>query len=177
MTIFHAALLFVAVQRVVELLLAQSNTARLLRSGAFEVDRGGYKFIVVLHAAWLAALYVAVPAATLPHWPLLALFGALQVARIWVIASLGQRWTTRIIVLPDAPLVRRGAYRWLRHPNYLIVATEIAILPLAFSAIAIAIGFSACNGLLLVRRIRIEERALGMRSHHIQETQPRCNSL
>jgi methyltransferase len=158
-------------------MLAHLNTARLLRLGAIEIDRDGYKFIVALHAAWLATLYVAVPAATVPNWPLLALFGALQAARVWVIASLGRRWTTRVIVLPGAPLVARGPYRWVRHPNYLIVAGEMAILPLAFAAVTIAAAFSACNGLLLARRSRLEEAALGLRSHHIRETQPRRNSL
>ncbi len=177
MTIFHAVLLFVLLQRGGELLLAHANTARLLGQGAVEIDRGGYKFIVALHAAWLTALFVTVPAATPPNWALLALFGVLQVARIWVIASLGRRWTTRLIVPPKASLVVAGPYRWLRHPNYLIVAGEIAILPLAFAAVAIAIGFSACNGLLLARRIRLEDAALGLRSYHIRETLPRRNSL
>ena len=177
MTLFHAVLLLVLLQRVGELLLARRNTARLLRQGAMELDRAGYKYIVALHAAWLTALFATVPATQPPNWSLLALFGALQGARIWVIASLGRRWTTRLIIMPGAPLVERGPYRWLRHPNYLIVASEVAILPLAFAAVAIAVGFSACNGLLLARRIRLEDRALGRRSYHIRETLPRRNSL
>jgi len=117
-----------------------------------------------------------VPAATPPSWPLLALYGALQAARVWIIASLGRRWTTRLIVLPHAPLVAAGPYRWLRHPNYLVVAAELAILPLAFAAAAIAGVFSACNALLLVRRIRLEDAALSPASYHIRETLPRRNS-
>jgi len=174
-TILHAVLLLVAAQRGGELLFARANAARLLREGAIEIDRGGYGFIVALHAAWLIALFVGVPGATPPNWPLLALYGALQAARGWIIASLGWRWTTRIIVPPGAPLVARGPYRWLRHPNYLIVAAEVAILPLAFAAVAIAVGFSACNGLLLARRIRLEDAALGRPSYHIRETLPRRN--
>jgi methyltransferase len=174
-SVFYATLLFVLLQRGAELALAHANTARLLGQGAVEIDRGGYKFIVALHAAWLVALFATVPAAAPPSWSLLALFGVLQAMRIWVIASLGRRWTTRIIVLPGAPLVARGPYRWLRHPNYLIVAAEVAILPLAFAAVAIAILFSACNGLLLLRRIRLEETALGLGSYHIRETQPPGN--
>lgn len=177
MTVFYAVLLLVLVQRGGELILARANTARLLRRGAIEIDSGGYGFLVALHAAWLAALFVAVPAATMPNWLLLAVFFALQVARIWVIASLGDRWTTRLIVLPGAPLVERGPYRWLRHPNYLIVVAEVAILPLAFAAVAIAAVFSACNGLLLARRIHRENAALGLASYHIRETLPRRNSL
>jgi methyltransferase len=176
-TLFQGVLLFVLVQRGAELLLARANTARLLRSGAVEIDRDGYKFIVALHTAWLVALFVTVPAATPPNWPLLVLFGALQAARIWVIASLGRRWTTRLIVPPGEPLVAAGPYRWLRHPNYLIVGGEMAILPLAFAAVAIAIAFSACNGLLLARRIRLEDAALGLGSYHIRETLPRRNLL
>jgi methyltransferase len=176
-TLFHAVLAFVLAQRGGELLLARANTARLLRRGAVEIDRGGYKYIVALHAAWLVALFVAVPAATLPNWPLLGLFGVLQAARIWVIASLGRRWTTRLIVLPGSPLVAAGPYRWLRHPNYLIVAGEVAILPLAFAAVAIAVACSACNGLLLARRVHLENAALGFASYNIPETLPRRNSL
>jgi len=174
-SVFYVVIVFVAAERAVELWLARTNTTRLLRAGAVELDRGGYKFLVALHAAWLAALLATVPAATPPNWPLLGAFLALQAARIWVIASLGRRWTTRLIVLPRAPLVARGPYRWLRHPNYLIVAGEVAILPLAFAAVAIAVGFSACNGLLLARRIRLENAALGRSSYHIRETLPRRN--
>jgi methyltransferase len=176
-TIFYAVLVFVAVLRGGELVLAHLNTRRLLRRGAIEIDRGGYKFIVALHAAWLIALVLTVPAATAPNWPLLVFYGGLQIARIWVIGSLGRRWTTRIIVIPGVPLVARGPYRWFRHPNYLIVVAELAILPLAFAAVAVAVAFSACNGLLLARRIHLEDAALGRSSHHFPETLPRRNSL
>jgi len=116
---------------------------------------------------------VTVAPAAAPNWPLLALFILLQAGRIWVIASLGRRWTTRLIALPGAPLVTSGPYRWFAHPNYLIVAGEIAILPLAFDALAIAVGFSACNALLLLRRIRLEQAALDLPSYSIRETLPR----
>lgn len=175
MTIFYAVLAFVALQRGCELILARANTQRLLRLGAVELDRDGYKWFVLLHAAWLCALLTTVPAATRPNWPLLALFFVLQAGRVWVIASLGRRWTTRLIVLPGAPLVTRGPYRWIGHPNYLIVLGEVAILPLAFAAVAIAVGFSACNVVLLARRIRLEEGSLSRHSYHIRETQPRRN--
>jgi len=174
-TIFYAVLALVLAQRCIELLIAHTNTTELFRLGAVEIDRAGYKWLVLLHAGWLAALAATVPAQTRPHWPLLAVFLLLQAGRIWVIASLGGRWTTRLIVLPGAPLMTSGPYRWLRHPNYLIVAGEIAFLPLAFDALAIAAGFSACNALLVARRIRLESAALNLRSHHIRETLPRCN--
>jgi methyltransferase len=104
-----------------------------------------------------------VPAATSPDWLLLGVFALLQLGRIWVIASLGGYWTTRIINLPDAPLVRTGPYRYVRHPNYLLVIAEIAALPLAFGAAAIAAIFSALNLVLIARRIRIENRVLAPR--------------
>ena len=160
MTIFHAVLALVLLQRGGELVLARANTVRLLRLGAVEFDRTGYKFFVLLHAAWLIALAVTVPGATHPHWPLLELFFLLQAGRVWVIASLGRRWTTRLIVCPGAALVASGPYCLFRHPNYLIVLGELAILPLAFGALAIAVGFSVCNAALLLRRIRLERATL-----------------
>jgi methyltransferase len=109
-----------------------------------------------------------VPATMPPNWPLLALFLLLQAARVWVIASLGRRWTTRLIVHPGAELVITGPYRLCRHPNYLIVLGEVAILPLAFNAFAIAVGFTICNSTLLLRRMRLERAALDF---------PSCDAL
>jgi len=160
MTIFQAVLALVLVQRGGELMFARANTVRLLRLGAIEVDRAGYKWFVVLHAAWLIALALTIPAATPPRWPLLALFFLLQAGRVCVMASLGRRWTTRLIVCPGAALVASGPYRLFRHPNYLIVLGELAILPLAFGALAIAVGFSVYNAALLLRRIRLERATL-----------------
>jgi methyltransferase len=160
MSLLYAVLSLVLAQRLIELALSRANTDRLKAQGAVEADAAGYKLFVALHAVWLLAMATLVPAATLPVWPLLGCFGLLQTARIWVIASLGRRWTTRIIVLPGAALVRAGPYRWCRHPNYLIVAAEIALLPLAFGAVGLALLFSAANLLLLARRIGIEDRAL-----------------
>jgi methyltransferase len=118
---------------------------------------------VLLHAAWLASLALFVPASAPASWPLLAVFAVLQLGRVWVIASLGRHWTTRLIVLPGRPLARSGPYRFINHPNYLIVAAEIAVLPLAFGAVAIAAVFSAANLALLARRVSVEERALAPR--------------
>ena len=95
--------------------------------------------------------------------PLLVLFALLQVFRAWVLLSLGKYWTTRVITVPGVPLVRRGPYRFLRHPNYVVVAAEIAVLPLAFGAWAVAVVFSALNGALLAWRISVEDQALGPR--------------
>ena len=163
MTVLYWTLGLVALQRLLELGHARSNTARLRGLGAVEVDAGAYPLFVLLHAGWLASLAVFVPAETVPNWPLIGLFALLQLGRVWVIVSLGRYWTTRIISLPTAPLVRAGPFRYLRHPNYLLVAAEIAVLPLAFGAFAVAATFSALNLALLARRIRIEERVLAPR--------------
>jgi methyltransferase len=159
-TILYSALALVAVQRGAELVVAARNTSRLRARGAVEADAAGYPLFVLLHAAWLVSLAVLVPAATAPSWPLLGAFALLQGLRIWIVVSLGGYWTMRVLSVPDAPLVRTGPYRFLRHPNYAVVAGEIAILPVAFGALAIAVVFSVLNLALLARRIRIEERML-----------------
>jgi methyltransferase len=115
--------------------------------------------MVALHGAWLAGLWLLAHDRPIDAvW--LRDFIVLQMARVWVVVSLGGRWTTRIIILPQAPLVRRGPYRFLAHPNYLVVAAEIVVLPLAFGLGAFALLFSALNALMLWVRIRAETRAL-----------------
>ena len=153
----------VALERLFELLLARRNTRALLDAGAVEVGSGHYPLIVVLHAAWLISILATVPAETGVSVPLLALFAILQGFRAWVLLSLGPYWTTRVITVPGAPLVRRGPYRFLRHPNYVVVAAEIAVLPLAFGAWTVALVFSALNAALLAWRISVEDRALAPR--------------
>ena len=152
--------LLVALQRLAEVGYARRNARRLLAAGGVEHGAGHYPLLVALHGAWLAALFALVPAEAPANWGLLGLYGLLQLGRLWVIASLGRRWTTRVIVVPGAPLVTRGPYRFLRHPNYLIVALEIPVLPLAFGAWQIALGFGLANLALLAHRIRVEQRAL-----------------
>lgn len=160
MSVLAIVLGLVLAQRGGELVLAHLNTRRLLAQGAYEVDPAGYKWLVLLHAGWLASLALTVVPATLPSWPLLGLYAAAQPVRLWIIASLGQRWTTRIIVLGGAPLVSSGPYRYFRHPNYAVVAVEIATLPLAFGGLGVALLFSLLNLGATVRRIRLEDRAL-----------------
>jgi methyltransferase len=151
---------FVLLQRLGELALAKRNTARLLREpGAYEAGAGHYPMMVALHAAWLAAVAWAAWQADGVVWGWAALFLALQAGRLWVLASLGRYWTTRIIVVPGAPLVRRGPYRWLKHPNYIVVAGEIAALPLALGAWEIAAAFTLLNAAMLTVRIRAEAAA------------------
>lgn len=153
-----------AVARLAELVHSRRNRTRLLARGGYEVGAGHYPFIVLLHAAWLAVLFLGVPAAAEPNWILLGLFAILQGLRVWVIASLGEYWTTRIVTVPGAPLSRHGPYRWVRHPNYAVVAAEIAILPLAFGAWQIALGFSLVNAGLLAWRMAVENRVLAERT-------------
>lgn len=153
----------VAGQRIGELFIARRNTRRLLARGAHEVGAGHYPLFIVLHAGWLAALAHFVPPDRAPDAELIGLYLLLQLGRMWVISSLGPYWTTRIITLDEAPLIRRGPYRFLRHPNYLVAAAEIAVLPLAFGAWRIALVFSVLNGLLLAHRIRVEQAALAGR--------------
>jgi len=155
--------LLVAAQRLGELVLARRNTRRLMARGAVEIGRGHYPLFVLLHGGWLVALFLTTPADAPASWPLLALFVVFQVLRVWVVASLGPFWTTRIVTLPGVPLVRRGPYRWVRHPNYLVVIGEIAVLPLAFGQVGLAVVFSALNLALLAWRIRLENGALAER--------------
>lgn len=154
----------VALQRLAELSLAAVNTRRLLARGAREVGRRHYPLFVLLHASWLIAIAMVVPIDAQPNWLLVAVFIALQLTRVWVIATLGPYWTTRIITLDGAPLVRRGPYRFVRHPNYWVVVGEIAVLPLAFGAWPIALIWSLLNAALLRHRIGMESQALSGRA-------------
>lgn len=153
----------VAAQRLWELWLADRNTRRLVAEGAVEVGAAHYPLFILLHASWLAAIAIVTPWTTVPHLGWLALYGVLQLGRLWVISTLGRFWTTRIITLPSAPLVRRGPYRFVRHPNYVVASLEIAVLPLAFGQVWIALVWSLANALLVGWRIRIEDRALNER--------------
>jgi methyltransferase len=159
-TYLYWIVLAVAVQRLGELVLSRKNERRLVALGGVESGAGHYPIVVLLHAAWLVSMPLALPADSNVDWRLIGLFAALQVGRYWVIASLGMCWTTRIITIPGSALVRRGPYRFLRHPNYVIVAVEIAVLPLAFGAWTLALVFSLLNAIVLAHRIRVENAAL-----------------
>lgn len=153
----------VVLQRLAELVYAERNTAALKARGAVEIGRAHYPLIVLLHAAWLVAVAVLLPADLHINWILIAVFAVLQGLRVWVLATLGPYWTTRIITLKDAPLVRRGPYRFVRHPNYLVVSAEILVLPLAFGEWWVAAVFTVLNAAMLAWRIRQEELALAPR--------------
>jgi methyltransferase len=153
-------LVLVTLQRLGELWLSSRHTKRLFAQGAYEVGASHYPLIVALHVWWLALLWWLAPGRPIVgFW--LAVFALLEIARLWVLRTLGQRWTTRIIVLPGAPLVTRGPYRFVNHPNYLVVIGEIAVLPLVFGLWPLALIFTILNAPLLLIRIREENKAVG----------------
>jgi len=151
-----------ALLRVAELVLSAHNAKRLKAAGGIERGAGHYPLLVAFHSLWLGWIFL-LPSDREPNGWLLGLFALLLLARLWVIVSLGRYWTTRVFEMPNRALVRRGPYRWLRHPNYLIVQAEVMVVPAAFGAWAAAILFGLVNALLLAWRIRIEERALAQR--------------
>lgn len=155
----YAIMAFVTLQRLSELVIARRNTARLLAAGAREVGASHYPVMVAMHSAWLAVLWFTVGGRPI-SLPLLAVFAVLQLLRVWVLATLGPRWTTRIIVTPEAPLVKRGPFRFVRHPNYMVVTAEIAVLPLTFGLVWVALLFTVLNAAMLTVRIGAENRAL-----------------
>ena len=152
-------LAFVTVQRLAELVYARHNETRLLARGAVEHGAEHYLAIVGLHTAWLMGLWM-LASDIQPHPIWLLAFVALQAARLWVLVTLGSRWTTRIIVLPDKPLVHTGPYRLLSHPNYAVVTGEIFVLPMVYGLLLYALLFSALNAAILTVRICAEEKAL-----------------
>ena len=154
-----AVLAFVTVQRLAELVYSRFNEDRLKRHGGVEHGASHYPAVVAVHAAWLIGLWI-MAIGTHPHYGWIALFLVLQGLRVWVLGTLGPRWTTRVIVLPDTPPIRRGPYRFLSHPNYAVVAAEIFVLPMAFGLVAFALAFSALNASVLAVRIRAENAAL-----------------
>jgi methyltransferase len=152
-------LAIVTLQRAAELMISTYNTRKLLNRGAVEVACAHYPLIVAVHAAWLISLW-----ALGRHQPIdgvgLLFYLVLQGFRLWVMWTLGSRWTTRIIVLPEQPLVSRGPYRLLSHPNYAVVAGEIAVLPWALHLPLVSVVFTILNTAALAIRIRAENRAL-----------------
>ncbi|NNE84966.1 MAG: hypothetical protein HKN28_13460 [Alphaproteobacteria bacterium] len=163
LTVWHILLALIVLQRLIELMVARINTRKLLAAGGIEHGARHYPVMVALHTAWLVSLavFISADAALNPLWFIVFLF--LQGGRVWIITSLGRYWTTRVITVPGAPLVKRGPYRWLRHPNYVVVVAEIAVVPLIAGAWEIALVFSIANAALLWHRVRIENAALAGR--------------
>jgi len=152
-----------ALQRLGEVILSNRNTAALIARGGHEEGRAHYPVMIALHVSWLIALLVFLPSPVVIYWPLVGVMVLCQVGRLWIVHTLGPYWTTRIITLPSAPLVTEGPYRLMRHPNYVIVVIEIAVLPLAFGEYWIAGIFSILNAAMLAWRIRVEDAALALR--------------
>ena len=167
MTAAALLLALVTAERLGELWLARRNTTALIAGGAVEHAPGHYPLIVLLHAAWLAGLWVLAWSAPINmFW--LGIFLILQILRVWTLGTLGPRWTTRIIVQPGAPLVARGPYKWVSHPNYVVVIGEIAVLPLCLGLPWYALAFSLANAAVLTIRIRAENAALAGTRHLAQ---------
>jgi len=152
-------LVLVTLQRLGELALSRYNTSKLKARGAIEVGADHYPLVVAVHTAWLITLWVCGRDQDV-NLVAIALFIALQGLRLWILATLGPRWTTRIIVLPGEPLVTSGPYRYFAHPNYAVVVAEIGLLPLALHLALVAMIFTILNAAVLIIRIRVETRAL-----------------
>ena len=163
---YYLLIAAVGLERLVELLVARRNARWAFAHGGKEFGHGHYPVMVTLHTVLLLGCIVEVWALHRPFlpglgWPMLAVAALSQVLRWWCVTTLGRRWNTRVIVVPQAPLVRRGPYRWLHHPNYVAVVAEGVALPLVHTAWLTAAGFTLANALLLAVRIRVENAALG----------------
>ena len=154
---------FLTIQRLGELVYAKRNTKALLARGAEEYGASHYPYMVAIHGAFLISLFAFTPFYAPIIWPLAILFLLLQAARLWVLATLGPYWTTRVISSADFPRVIGGPFRFVSHPNYCVVTAEIATIPLIFGHIWLAIIFSILNAIILTIRLRIESAALGHR--------------
>jgi methyltransferase len=158
-------ILAVGVERIAELIVARRNLARSLAHGGHEVGFAQYPFMVALHAGLLAGAVAEVWFGDRPFlpwlgWPMLAVVVAAQGLRWWCIRTLGSQWNTRIVVVPGAPRITSGPYRWLRHPNYVAVVAEGVALPLVHTAWITSLTFTVLNAALLTVRIRVEDAAL-----------------
>ncbi len=157
------AALIILAQRGLEELYSARNTKRLLAEGAVEVGRDYYPVVAVTHLAWIAAIFLLIPASEPLIWPLAILYLLLQVVRYWVIGTLGRYWTHRIITVPGGPIVRKGPYQWLRHPNYAVTIAETFLLPLVFADAAVAVIFGCIWSAVLYYKILLEDGALEQR--------------
>lgn len=162
--LFVVIITIVVIQRLVELLIAKRNEAWMRSQGAFEAGAKHYPLMVTMHVLFFISLILEVLIANRPLSPVwivfLSVFLIAQVVRVWCLMSLGKFWNTKIIILPDADVVRKGPYAFIHHPNYVIVTTELLVLPLIFSAYFTAILFTMLNVWMLSVRIPTEEKAL-----------------
>jgi methyltransferase len=159
--------LLILIQRGVEEIHSARNTRALLARGAQEEGAGYYPVVAVTHLGWIASLFFLIPPDAHTFWPLIGLYVLLQAVRYWVIATLGPYWTHRIITLDEAPIVSSGAYRFVKHPNYAVTIAETLMLPLAFSAFAVALIMTAIWVAVLSYKIQLEDAALAKRDRSI----------
>jgi methyltransferase len=164
--VYYLLILAVAVERLLELIVSKRNARWAFAHGGKEFGHNHYPAMVALHAALLVGCVLEVWALHRPFigwlgWPMLAVVGMSQAFRWWCVMTLGKRWNTLVIVVPQTPLVRCGPYRWLHHPNYVAVVAEGMALPLVHTAWLTAAGFTVANAVLLTVRIRVENAALG----------------
>jgi methyltransferase len=157
------AALLILLQRGLEEVYSARNTAKLLAEGGKEAGRDYYPVVAITHLAWIAAIFLLIPPSAPVLWLLAGLYLLLQVARYWIIATLGRYWTHRIITLPDAPIERGGPYRYLRHPNYVVTIAETFLLPLVFGDAAVAVIFGCVWSAVLYYKIVLEDAALAER--------------
>ena len=165
MIIFFSFVALLILQRIVELRIARQHEANVMVRGAAEIDRSGYRFIVAMHTAFFVSLVTERSIITIPlfnpYWKIfLIIFLGARVLRYQAIVSLGIYWNTKLIVTANHPIIRKGPYRFMRHPNYVAVVTELLVIPLMFSCYYTAVSFTIINGIVLRRRIRIESDAL-----------------
>lgn len=163
------AAILLLLQRALEEIYSSANTKRLLDEGAQEAGAQYYPVVAATHLGWIASLFLLISPNANISWPLLLLFALLQVARYWVIGSLGRYWTQRIITRPGAPIVLRGPYKYIRHPNYVITLLETPLLPLAFGAWGLALIMTAIWAAVLHYRILLEDSALASRRKATKE--------
>ncbi|MDC0074919.1 hypothetical protein OAK17_08710 [Alphaproteobacteria bacterium] len=160
---FYCLILFIISQRLLELIYSNINTKRLLKDGAIEYGKKHYPLFIVLHSTWIISIFIYAPQNKEANFLFLIIFFIMQIARVWVLVTLGKFWTTRIISPLDQPLIKKGPYKYFKHPNYLIVCVEIAALPLVYNLLIIAILFSIANLILVFWRINVENKALNKR--------------
>lgn len=160
--VFAVFIIFLILLRVGELLLARRNERWLLQHGAVEYGRKHYRYIVMLHVLFFVSLITEYIFTSTGYYsvPLLVLYFLLLAFKAWAIFSLGKFWNTKIFRISGYPLVKKGPYRFMKHPNYVIVVAEIALIPLIFHLYITAVVFSVLNGLMLYVRIREEDKAL-----------------
>lgn len=160
MSVLWVALAAIAAQRIVTVIYSARNTKRMLAAGGVEAGKAQFPVIALAQFAWLASMAFLISPGTNPNWWILGAAAIVEIFHCWAIASLGRYWSTRVVLVPGAQLVRSGPYGILRHPNYAAVLAEMVLLPLAFGRWDLALGFGALYAVLILWRVRDEDRLL-----------------